>query len=52
MKFYKGRIPACGVFCGGCPMYMREERPCQGADLNRSRLKNVKHFIYVAWRKG
>ena len=33
-------------------MYMREERPCQGADLNRSRCENVKHFIYVAWRKG
>ena len=50
MKFYKGRIPACGVFCGGCPMYMREERPCQGADLNRSRCEKCKTFQGFAKR--
>ncbi len=20
-RYYQGRVPACGVFCGGCPMY-------------------------------
>ena len=52
MKFYKGRIPACGVFCGGCPMYMREERPCQGADLNRSRCEKCKTFHLCCLEKG
>ena len=50
--FYKGRIPACGVFCGGCPMYMREERPCQGADLNRSRCEKCKTFHLCCLEKG
>lgn len=25
LKLYKGRIPACGVLCGGCPVYTREK---------------------------
>ena len=29
MKSYNGRIPACGVFCGGCPIYTREKSPCK-----------------------
>lgn len=29
MKSYNGRIPACGVFCGGCPAYTREKKPLQ-----------------------
>lgn len=31
MKSYNGRIPACGVFCGGRPIYTREKK------LQRSR---------------
>ena len=34
MKSYNGRIPACGVFCGGCPIYTREKSPCKGAEQN------------------
>ena len=26
IKPYNGRIPACGVFCGGCPIYTREKK--------------------------
>ena len=51
IKPYNGRIPACGVFCGGCPIYTREKRPCKGAELNSSRCEKCKHFIYVVWRK-
>lgn len=36
MKLYKGRIPACGVFCGGCPTYTRKKNPCLGAELNKA----------------
>lgn len=52
MKSYNGRIPACGVFCGGCPIYTREKSPCKGAEQNGSRCENVKHSIYVAWKKN
>ena len=31
MKIYNGRVPACGVFCGGCPTYTRQKNPCLGA---------------------
>ncbi len=41
---YQGRIPACGVFCGGCPTYTREKSPCKGAELNSSRCEKCKTF--------
>ncbi|MCD8250890.1 MAG: DUF3795 domain-containing protein [Phocaeicola dorei] len=44
MKSYNGRIPACGVFCGGCPVYTREKSPCKGAELNSSRCEKCKTF--------
>lgn len=37
MKIYNGRVPACGVFCGGCPTYTRQKNPCLGAQLNSAR---------------
>lgn len=43
MKIYNGRVPACGVFCGGCPTYTRQ-KTCLGAQLNSARCENVKHF--------
>ena len=36
IKPYNGRIPACGVFCGGCPIYTREKK-----SLQRSRVKII-----------
>lgn len=44
MKSYNGRIPACGVFCGGCPAYTKEKSPCKGAELNSSRCEKCKTF--------
>ena len=44
MKSYNGRIPACGVFCGGCPAYTREKSPCKGAELSNSRCEKCKTF--------
>ena len=41
---YEGRIPACGVFCGGCPTYTREKNPCKEAELNSSRCEKCKTF--------
>ena len=31
---YNGRVPACGVFCGGCPNYTRIKKPCKGAEYS------------------
>ncbi len=43
-KYYQGRIPACGVFCGGCPVYTRAKNPCPGAEINFKRCENCKTF--------
>ena len=51
MKSYNGRIPACGVFCGGCPIYTREKVPAKEQNRMVLAVKNVKHSIYVAWKK-
>ena len=34
MKYYYGKIPACGIFCGGCLNYIREKKKCRGAETN------------------
>lgn len=31
MKQYNGFIPPCGIYCGGCPRYLRKKDPCLGA---------------------
>lgn len=48
---YEGRIPACGVFCGGCPTYTREKNPCKGAELNSSRCEKCKTFHLCCFGK-
>ncbi len=52
MRTYYGRIPACGVFCGGCPIYLREKKPCPGADINIARCENCKSFHLCCKEKG
>ena len=44
IKYYNGRVPACGVFCGGCPVYTREKKACPGAEINSARCENCKSF--------
>jgi hypothetical protein len=44
LKEYKGRIPSCGVFCGGCPMYIKKKNPCPGAEINYKRCEKCKTF--------
>lgn len=51
-KKYNGRIPACGVFCGGCPTYTRDKKPCPGADINISRCEKCKKFHLCCKDKG
>lgn len=49
---YYGRIPACGVFCGGCPTYTRDKKPCLGAELNKARCEKCKTFHLCCMEKG
>jgi hypothetical protein len=44
IKHYSGRIPACGVFCGGCPAYLKEKKPCPGAEINSARCESCTKF--------
>lgn len=52
IKNYEGRIPACGVFCGGCPTYTREKNPCPGAEINIKRCESCKTFHLCCKEKG
>ena len=44
LKSYYGRIPACGVFCGGCPTFLKDRSPCPGAEINSQRCEKCKTF--------
>ena len=52
LKHYNGRIPACAVFCGGCPTYTREKNPCPGADINIKRCEKCTTFHLCCEEKG
>ncbi|MBI9066406.1 MAG: hypothetical protein JEZ09_03870 [Salinivirgaceae bacterium] len=52
LKNYQGRVPACGCFCGGCPTYTREKKPCPGAEINYARCENCKTFHLCCKDKG
>jgi hypothetical protein len=52
LKSYYGRVPACGVFCGGCPTYTRERKSCPGADKNPKRCEGCKTFHLCCEEKG
>lgn len=52
LKHYNGRVPACGVYCGGCPMYTRDKKPCPGAEINFKRCEGCKSFHLCCLEKG
>lgn len=52
LKTYIGRIPACGVFCGGCPMYIRDKRTCPGAEINCARCEGCKSYHQCCEKRG
>ena len=52
LKSYQGRVPACGVFCGGCPTYTRKVKPCLGAELNKARCEKCRTFHLCCVEKG
>lgn len=48
---YKGRIPACGVYCGGCPNYTRLKKPCKDAEYS-DRCERCKTFHLCCKERG
>lgn len=52
LKPYQGRVPACGVFCGGCPTYTRNKNSCPGAEINIKRCEKCKTFHLCCLEKG
>lgn len=52
IKTYYGHVPACGVFCGGCPTYTRDKKPCLGAEQNKVRCERCKTFHLCCTEKG
>lgn len=51
-KKYTGRVPACGVFCGKCPLFIREKNPCLGAGVNIKRCLNCQTFHQCCVKQG
>ena len=51
-KSYHGRVPACGIYCGGCPVYVREKNPCPGAEINSQKCENCKSFHICCVERG
>jgi len=49
---YTGRIPACGVYCGTCPVFTRDRNPCPGAEVNRERCEKCKSFHLCCEKRG
>ncbi len=49
---YTGRIPACGVYCGTCPVFTRDRNPCPGAEVNRKRCEKCKSFHLCCEKRG
>ncbi|KNY29922.1 DUF3795 domain-containing protein [Pseudobacteroides cellulosolvens] len=49
MKKYNGFVPPCGIYCGGCPNYLRYKNPCLGAEKH-CKERNCKS-IYVCCKE-
>lgn len=52
LKPYQGCIPPCGVFCGGCPVYVRDRKPCPGAQISQRCAGKCCRFFTCARQKG
>lgn len=50
-KPYGGTIPPCGVYCGGCPVYVRERKPCPGAEVSQRCVQKGCRFHLCAQKK-
>lgn len=52
LKPYRGLVPPCGVYCGGCPVYIRQRKPCPGAEKSRRcESKNCRFYLCTRAKK-
>jgi len=52
LQEYNGSIPPCGVFCGGCPNYLRQRNPCPGAQASGRCASKACRFYTCSLQKG
>ena len=52
IKQYNDFIPPCGIYCGGCPRYLRKKDPCLGAGehCKKRRCKGI--FVCCSEKKN
>jgi hypothetical protein len=49
LKEYNGTVPPCGVFCGGCPTFLKVKKPCLGAEISqRCESRGCRYFLCCA----
>ena len=49
-KTYKGKIPPCGIDCGKCPNFLRENNRCLGAEESCRKCKTI--YVCCVEKKG
>lgn len=51
MKKYDGRIPPCGIYCGGCSKYKNgKKNACDGAETGCRKCKTI--YVCCVEKKG
>jgi hypothetical protein len=49
---YNGFVPPCGIFCGGCPNFTRDNKRCEGAEVGCKTRKCKGIYICCIEKKG
>ncbi len=49
---YNGFVPPCGIFCGGCPVFMRDKNNCLGAEIGCKARRCKGIYVCCIEKKG
>ena len=49
---YIGFVPPCGIYCGGCPNYVRNKNRCEGAETGCKTRKCKRIYVCCIEKKG
>jgi len=52
MRAYHSFIPPCGIFCGACPVFVRQRKPCPGAATRCQQRKCRTFYICCVEERG
>ncbi len=50
--YYNGFVPPCGIFCGGCPVFVRDKNRCEGAEIGCKKRKCKGIYVCCIEKKG